>query len=162
MTLRGYPSPVTVDRRTLLQALSGLAAGALAPLALAQSASTLTAAQFGKLSAALTGYPEADADTVGKMMRAFATPARRASLATLVQVVATTPPPELDATLKSRKLDGIANDLVAAWYSGVVTNGSKSQLVLYADALMWTAMTYTKPMGVCGGVTGYWADPPSA
>jgi choline dehydrogenase-like flavoprotein len=49
--------------------------------------------------------------------------------------------------LKSRKLDGIANDLVAAWYSGVVTNGSKSQLVLYADALMWTAMTYTKPMG---------------
>jgi hypothetical protein len=88
LTLRGYPSPVTVDRRTLLQALSGLAAGALAPLALAQSASTLTAAQFGKLSAALTGYPEADADTVGKMMRAFATPARRASLATLVQVVA--------------------------------------------------------------------------
>ena len=34
------------------------------------------------------------------------------------------------------------------------------QLVLYTDAFMWTAMTYTKPMGVCGGVTGYWADPP--
>jgi len=152
---------MTVDRRTLLQALSGVVAGALAPLALAQTSTALTAAQFGKLSAALTGYPEADADAVGKMMRAFATPARRASLATLAQVVATTPPSDLDAALKARKLDVIANDLVAAWYSGVVTNGSKSQVVLYADALMWSAMTYTKPMGVCGGVTGYWADPPS-
>jgi hypothetical protein len=153
---------MTVDRRTLLQALSGLAATALAPIALAQSGTSLTAAQFGKLSAALTGYPEADADTVGKMMRAFATPARRASLVALAQVVATTAPPELDAALKSRKLDSMANDLVAAWYSGVVANGAKSQVVLYADALMWTAMTYTKPMGVCGGVTGYWADPPSS
>ena len=152
---------MTVDRRTLLQALSGVVAGALAPLALAQTSTALTAAQFGKLSAALTGYPEADADAVGKMMRAFATPARRASLATLAQVVATSPPSDLDAALKARKLDVIANDLVAAWYSGVVTNGSKSQVVLYADALMWSAMTYTKPMGVCGGVTGYWADPPS-
>jgi hypothetical protein len=25
---------------------------------------------------------------------------------------------------------------------------------------MWSAMSFTKPMGQCGGVTDYWADPP--
>ncbi|MFO1314662.1 MAG: sugar dehydrogenase complex small subunit [Burkholderiales bacterium] len=154
---------MTIDRRALLKALSGAAAGALASragTALAQAAAMPTATQFGKLSAALTGYPEADAATVGKMLRAFATPQRRAALAALGDVVAATPAADLDAALAARKLDGIAGDLVAAWYSGIVADGTQPSLVLYTDAYVWTAMTFSKPMGVCGGPTGYWADPP--
>lgn len=154
---------MTVDRRALLKALSGVAAGALAAHAapaLAQAAAAPSAAQFGKLSAALTGYPEADAKTVAQMFRAFATPQRRAALAALAEVVAATPAAGLDAALAARKLDGVANDLVAAWYSGIVANGARQTLVLYADAYVWTAMTFSKPMGVCGGPTGYWANPP--
>lgn len=154
---------MTVDRRDLLKALAGaaaaVAAGRAAP-AFAQAAAAPSVAQFGKLSAALTGYPQADPATAAKMLRAFATPQRRVALAALAQAVATTPAADLDAALAARGLDGIANDLVAAWYSGIVGNGKQPSLVLYTDALVWTAMTYSKPMGVCGGPTGYWADPP--
>lgn len=152
-----------VDRRALLKALSGAAAAALAGRAapaFAQAAAAPAVAQFGKLSAALTGYPEADPATAAKMLRAFATPQRRVALAALAQVVATTPAAGLDAALAARGLDSIANDLVAAWYSGIVGNGKRQSLVLYTDALVWTAMSYSKPMGVCGGPTGYWAEPP--
>ena len=37
----------------------------------------------------------------------------------------------------------------------------QQRLVLYTDAYVWSAMTFTKPMGICGGVTGYWKDPPA-
>lgn len=154
---------MTISRRDLLHALSGATAlvlgGRVVP-ALAQGAPTLTATQFGALSAALTGYPAADAATNAKMLRAFATPARRAQLAALAKVIAETPAAGLDAAISAQKLDGIANDLVGAWYSGIVTNGKTQSLVLYTGALVWTAMTYSKPMGVCGGPTGYWANPP--
>lgn len=154
---------MTISRRDLLHALSGatalVLAGRVAP-ALAQGAPTLTATQFGALSAVLTGYPAADAATNAKMLRAFATPARRAQLDALAKVVADTPAAGLDAAISAQKLDGIANDLVGAWYSGIVTNGKTQSLVLYTGALVWTAMTYSKPMGVCGGPTGYWANPP--
>jgi len=95
------------------------------------------------------------------MLTAFATADRRAALARLAGVVASTPADRLDAALRDNRLETIANDLVAAWYSGIVTNGKQQRLVLYTDAYVWSAMTFTKPMGVCGGVTGYWKDPPT-
>jgi hypothetical protein len=155
---------MTIDRRTLLQTLSGLAAWSLASRAapaLAQAGSTPAPVAFGRLSAALTGYPDPDPATADKVWRAFATPARRNALDALAALVAQTPPAELDAALRAQKLDLIANQLVAAWYSGVVTTDHGPQLVLYTDALVWKAMTYSKPMGVCGGATGYWANPPA-
>jgi hypothetical protein len=141
-----------IDRRTLIQSLAALGATALAPHALAQAGD---ASAFAKLSAALTGYPQPDSATAAKLMRAFATPRRAASLRALAALAASTPAGELDAAIAARKLDQVANDLVAAWYSGMVDG----KVVLYAEAYVWTAMTYAKPMGICGGVTGYWADP---
>jgi len=140
------------DRRTLLQALAALGASALAPAAVAQAAD---AAAFAKTSAALTGYPQPDPATAAKLMRAFATRQRLPSLRALTALVASTPASELDAAIAAKHLDRIANDLAAAWYSGMVDG----KVVLYTDALVWTAMTFSKPMGICGGVTGYWADP---
>lgn len=178
-----------VDRRALLRALGALpalgarpvwaaagaaAAGSAAALAGAATATTgktgttgTTIAQFAALSATLTGYPAGDPAVAAKMLKAFATPARRAALRALATLVAATPAADLDAALKASKLDGIANDLVGAWYSGIVTNpggpdgAPRGQvLVLYTNAYVWTAMTYSKPMGVCGGPTNYWSQPP--
>lgn len=145
-----------------LRALSGLAAAALAGRPEAAAPTTLSVAQFGALSAALTGYPAPGADTLGKMMRAFVTPARRAEVVALAQLVAATPPAQLDAALRERKLDKVADALVAAWFSGVIATPQGQKLVLYTEAYVWSAMTYSKPMGVCGGVTGYWSSPPAA
>ena len=78
----------------------------------------------------------------------------------LARIVADTPASQLDAALRSSGLEALANDLVSAWYSGVVGVGKNAKLVLYTDAYVWSAMTFSKPMGVCGGVTGYWAKPP--
>lgn len=165
-----------VDRRALLRALGALpamgavpawaaaggaaAASAAAAAGAAPAAAGTTIAQFAALSAALTGYPAGDPTVAAKMLKAFATPARRRSLQALAKLVAATPPAELDAALKASKLDGIANDLVGAWFSGIVTHPQGQQLVLYTDAYVWTAMTFSKPMGVCGGPTNYWSQPP--
>jgi len=152
-----------LDRRMLLRSLAAAALGAAGSRVFAATSPSATsaAARFAATSAALTGYPAAASDDTVKMLAAFATPERRAALARLHALVTATPAAGVDAALRAQGLDTLANDLVAAWYSGVVTQGKQQKLVLYADAYMWSAMSFTKPMGVCGGVTGYWADPPT-
>ena len=149
-----------INRRALIKALASLPVVAVASAKAAAPAST-TAAQFDKASTALTGYPSPSSDDTAKMLAAFATPDRREALIRLARIVGGTPASQLDAALRDNGLDTLANDLVAAWYTGVVTNGKAQRLVLYTDAYVWSAMSFTKPMGICGGVTGYWKDPPA-
>jgi len=146
------------DRRVLLKVL---AAVPLAAFGIPAVAATDDVAMFDRTSQALTGYPAPNPDDVKAMLGAFATADRRAALARLADVVARTPADRLDAALRDNGLEKIADDLVAAWYSGIVANGKQQRLVLYVDAYVWSAMTFTKPMGVCGGLTGYWKDPPA-
>jgi hypothetical protein len=62
----------------------------------------------------------------------------------------------------------LADAVVAAWYSGLVTtagsgsNGANQVVADFTGALVWQALTFTKPWAECGGETGYWADPPEA
>lgn len=147
-----------MDRRVLLKALAALP---LAVLGVPARGAPDGATAFDKTSQALTGYAAPNANDTKAMLAAFATADRRAALARLAGVVAGTPADRLDATLRENGLETIADDLVAAWYSGIVTNGKQKRLVLYTDAYVWSAMTFTKPMGVCGGVTGYWKDAPT-
>jgi hypothetical protein len=57
----------------------------------------------------------------------------------------------------------IADELVAAWYSGLYTRPDGDQAIAgYTGALLWTALDFTKPPGFCGGETGYWAEPPKS
>ena len=150
-----------VDRRRVLQSIVGATLAALGvgvPAATA-AAPLRSVASFGAVSAALTGYPPPSAADATKLLAAFGT--RRAALTRLARVVNGARSADLDAALRAQGLDGIADELVAAWYSGLVTQGKTSQVVLYADAYMWSAMSFTKPMGRCGGVTNYWADPPT-
>ena len=55
----------------------------------------------------------------------------------------------------------IASAIVAAWYSGISPRPGASQVTGFNEALVWDALTYTKPWGSCGGETGYWGEPPS-
>ena len=152
------------DRRKLLQSLASLAAVSLAyPVGAAAERgddAQPPVESFATMSARLSGYAASGSTDAAKMLAAFATPARSASLKRLAALVATTPDAELDAALSGQGLEANANELIAAWYSGVVKNGNKDQIVLYIDAYVWRAMTFTKPMGVCGGAFGYWSSPP--
>lgn len=151
------------DRRKVLQQLASLYALTLAGPVGAATESAIAALpvdQFATLSARLTGYPAGDPDVAAKLLAALTTPARSTSLKQLAALVSVTPDSQLDSVLHAQGLDAIANELVFAWYSGVVKNGDSEQIVLYADALVWTAMTFSKPMGLCGGAFGYWSKPP--
>jgi hypothetical protein len=156
--------PLSATRRALLRALAGAGALGLTGTSIGAAPPTKSpaaAGDFAKLAAVLTGYPAPAPDVAVRMFKAFATPARRAQLATLARVVATTPAAELDAALKAGGLDALANELTAAWFSGVVNGANGQQVVLYTDAYVWQAMTFSKPMGVCGGALGYWSKPPA-
>jgi hypothetical protein len=54
----------------------------------------------------------------------------------------------------------LADAIVAAWYSGVYDTGHGQAVASFDQALLWNALSFTKPFAQCGGVTGYWADPP--
>src|SRR5262249_15909357 len=119
------------DRRKLLQSLASLAAVSLAyPVGAAAERgdhARPTLQSFATLSERLTGHPPSHPTAAAKMLAAFATPARSAFLKRLAALVATTPDAELDAALSGQGLEAIANELIAAWYSGVVKNGNKDQ-----------------------------------
>ncbi len=89
----------------------------------------------------------------------------------------------LDATAAGRLLDGfvsvgrgpdlaalaadpgtsvgtLADDIVAAWYSGLYNTSTGLATLDLPKALLWDALDFTKPPGLCGGATGYWADAP--
>jgi len=55
----------------------------------------------------------------------------------------------------------LEEQIITGWYSGVQQSSSGEELVTYTDAMVWSALDYTKPQGWCGGETGYWALPPS-
>ena len=154
--------PASAMRRALLRALAGAGALGLTGAGLgAPPAAAAATADFGKLAAILTGFPAPAPGIAARMHKAFATPARRAQLAALARVVASTPAANLDAALATGGLTLLANELTAAWFSGVVNGANGPQVVLYTDAYVWQAMTFSKPMGQCGGALGYWSTPPA-
>jgi hypothetical protein len=61
------------------------------------------------------------------------------------------------ASLKPPLRD-VAELALQLWISGMVGTG---RVITYADAPVWSALTFTKPPGVCGGAFGYWAGPPA-
>ena len=54
----------------------------------------------------------------------------------------------------------LADKIVEYWYSGVYDTAEGEQAVAtFADALVWRAVRYTKPLTLCGA-PGFWALPP--
>jgi hypothetical protein len=60
------------------------------------------------------------------------------------------------------ELGPLANAIVGAWYSGVYNAGNGETVATFDQALVWTALDFTKPWATCGGENGYWADPPQS
>ncbi|WP_051201575.1 sugar dehydrogenase complex small subunit [Paracoccus aminophilus] len=53
----------------------------------------------------------------------------------------------------------VANQIVAAWYSGMTPDGKG--VTDFTEALVWKALSFSKPWGMCGGAYGYWGDAPA-
>jgi hypothetical protein len=97
------------------------------------------------LSARLTGagLPALDATAAGKLLDGFISMGRGPDLVVL-------------AAAPGTSVGTLADDIVAAWYSGLYTTSALD----LTKALLWDALDFTKPPGLCGGATGYWADAP--
>ncbi|MCY0096626.1 sugar dehydrogenase complex small subunit [Hoeflea ulvae] len=139
--------PLNATRRSILIGGSALAASAFAQFPNNAFAATIDADGFLELSKKLTGHSDLSADDALKMFEAFKAIGKGDDLAALAEGDAD---PEL------------GNEVVASWYSGVSPDPDSEEVITYTEALMWPAMSYTKPMGYCGGETGYWADPPES
>lgn len=141
--------PLRPSRRDLILSAVAAAVASGAPAAPALAASPLDLDAFLALSATLTGTPAKDLD-------------RDAASALLAGFAATGNGPALAALAADPAADAdVADALVAAWYSGVYDTGKGEAVATYNGALVWNALTFTKPQGNCGGELGYWSQPPA-
>ena len=141
-----------MTRRALMLGSAGmtlaLAAGLGRPAA-ARDAISLD--DFLKVSARLTDQDAADLDpdAAARILQGLTSIGRGPGLVLLAQDPAVT-------------AGTVADDIVAAWYSGVCDTDRGEVLATFTGALVWNALDYTKPFGSCGGETGYWAEAPQS
>ncbi|MPZ38504.1 MAG: hypothetical protein GEU95_10610 [Rhizobiales bacterium] len=138
-----------VTRRFVL--VGGVSAAALA-IAFSQSAGAqgrVTIDQFRAISARLTEKAISDLEPTmaGKLLDGIVSTGREPGLRLLLDNPQVTTGP-------------LAEDIVAGWYSGIYYNQAGPQVGSFTGALVWNALDFTKPFGVCGGANGYWADAP--
>lgn len=112
--------------------------------------SSISVEQFTNLSKTLTQAARLDADVARTLLGAFIATGHEADLTALIA----------DPAGAAGKNADLAKAIVAAWYSGVYKTATGDAIATYDQALMWDAMSFTKPMGICGGDTGYWSEPP--
>ena len=109
-----------------------------------------TLEQFFDLSRTLTGQSSLDNGMGGNILDAFVSAGQAEDLATLIADSA----PE-------RSQSKIADAVVAAWYSGASPLTGAREVTGFNEALVWNALSYTKPWGNCGGEMGYWSELPA-
>jgi hypothetical protein len=139
----------TITRRSLIAGGTSAATVTLGFPLSASAQQTITVAQFRALSARLTGadVAELDATAAAQLLDGFLSLGRGPDLASLAA----------DTRMNAGPL---ADDIVAAWYSGRYASRAGVATIDLTRALVWNALPFTKPPGVCGGETGYWAKPP--
>lgn len=150
MSLRDRRIP-TISRRRLIVGGACAASAAFALPLWAGVRDTITAEEFRALSARLTGASLTDLDpgVAGKLLDGLLSMGRGADLGRL-------------AADPGASAGTLATDIVAAWYSGNYQTAAGLASIGYPNALLWDALDFTKPSGFCGGVTGYWGDPPQS
>jgi hypothetical protein len=129
--------------RSVAAAVAAAGAGGF-PSAL-YAAAAVTLDQFLVLSKALTEAADLDPDMGTKLLGGFLATGHGDGLAKLVA---------------GEAAHELANTIVAAWYSGVYDSGQGPAVAGFEQALLWPAMSFTKPFADCGGQTGYWSEPP--
>jgi hypothetical protein len=140
----------TIDRRSLVLGASAAIAAAGLPLA-ARTQGAITLDQFRALSANLTGasVTALDATIAAKLLDGFVSLGLGPDLARL-------------AADPGGSAGALGDVIVAAWYSGVYATRAGPAAFGLTHALLWSALDFTKPPGLCGGKTGYWADAPKS
>jgi hypothetical protein len=141
----------TFSRRALiLGGACALSAASAFPF-FAGANETITVEEFRALSARLTGASLTDlnATASAKLLDGFLSTGRGEDLAHL-------------AADPGAKVGPLADDIVAAWYSGNYQTAAGLASIGLPSALLWDALNYTKPSGFCGGLTGYWGDAPQS
>lgn len=135
-------------RRRVLTLGGGTAALALLAPRIAMAQDGFDSRQFMELSARLlqVDASDLDEDYAGQYLSALIGNGKEAALKALAAGQAD---PDLE------------QDIYIDWYSGIRTRNGEQEVVTYTDALLWEALDYTKPQGVCGGDTGYWSEAPN-
>ena len=126
-------------------AVAAAGAGGFPASVLAQA--EVTVGQFLALSERLTGASGLDSGVAQTLLGGFVAAGNGPGLAGLVGGSGETQGPLGDA-------------IVAAWYCGLYTSGDGQAVADFTGALVWNALSFSKPFAECGGETGYWADPP--
>lgn len=145
-------SPVVRRDFLIGLAVAIAAAGAAGFPSSLYAASGISVEQFTNLSKTLTQAASLDPDVARTLLGAFIATGHEADLSALIA----------DPASATGKNATVAKAVVAAWYSGVCNTATGQAVATYDQALMWSAMSFTKPMGICGGDTGYWSEPPKA
>jgi hypothetical protein len=138
-----------ISRRDVLLGGAATAAALGTPGALAQSPAAPSVAEFLALSEKLTGAASLDPQVAKTLLDGFVATGHGAPLAELVRLGGATTPAAAQ----------LENTIVGAWYSGLYATGKGQGVATFEGALVWSALTFTKPFGLCGGDTGYWAEP---
>lgn len=138
------------DRRTVLLAVLATAAAKLPVRLLAQPGFSLES--FVELSARLTGAPASTLDLAAARVIYDAFDGR-GLLPALASLSGQTEPEGVGQQL--------ADEVVEVWYSGICETANGPVVATHTAALLWGSAPFLHPPGVCGGVTGYWGDPPA-
>ena len=140
-----------ISRRGLILGGASAASLAFASPLFASVKDTITVEAFRALSARLTGASLTDLDpgASAKLLDGFLSMGRGADLARL-------------AADPGARTGTLADEIVAAWYSGNCQTSTGLASIGLPSALVWDALNFTKPSGFCGGLTGYWGDAPQS
>lgn len=149
-----------ITRRGFTIRLASLIAAGVAHPALGQDELLL----FRSLSARLTGFsedeidPELALDMIDGLRAAGLGDALGALLADGGAERATrTSPPQEDGPTEDVEL---ARRIAVAWYSGIHPNAGGESLQTFHDALVWRALEFAKPPGLCSASPTDWSEPP--
>ena len=134
-------------RQVVLAGVAAMVAACLPASLYAQQ--PITPEEFVALSKKLTGAADLDPAVAGTILSGFLALGQGPALARLAANSGSDPHPT-----------ALGNAVVAAWYSGIYATGKAEAVATFDGALLWSALTYTKPFGACGGETGYWANAP--
>jgi hypothetical protein len=156
---------LAVNRRELLAVAGAILAALGSPgvAAAATVASTplipISTSAFHDLTLALTGYAPRDPSLVEAFHDAFSPELRQ--LEQLYQLLVSEPDPDdWPKAIEEAGLSVLAEQLIAAWYTGIVGEGEAARVVTYIDAFVWYAVGYTKPPSTCDTDFGAWATRP--
>ena len=105
---------------------------------------------FQEQSAALTGFPASalDAQFAHELATALAAGGRIG---------------ELERRLRApgSEFGDLETEIIAAWYSGILPTPSGPMVGTFRDALIWAALGFATPPGVCAAPQD-WSKPPEA